>query len=214
MTESTVIAAQPRTVTGKANRRLATAGQIPAVLYGYGREAASIALDRHDFELFITHHGSTGLVEIAVEGEKEPVNAMIKAVQTSPVKGTVIHVDFLAVRMDRKIQSPVSFHFVGDAPGVRAGGVMLHDLREVLVEALPATLPEYLEVDVSALEMGDTVHVSDVVAPAGVTIVGDPEAIVCSVAIPTAEPTEEELEEAAEEVEPEVIGESSEDESE
>ncbi len=211
MTDATAIQAKPRTVLGKASHRLAAAGQIPAVLYGSGRESAAIALDRHDFELFMQHHeGSGGLVELQLEGESKPVAAMLKQIQTSPIKGTIIHVDFLAVRMDQVIQSPVNLHFEGDAEGVRAGGVLLHELREVTVEALPSDLPDYLAVDITAMEIGSTLHVADLVAPKGVTIIGDPEAIVCSVTTPTAEPTEEEIAAGAEEVEPEVIGESDE----
>ncbi len=206
MTETTAITAQPRKVHGKANRRLAKAGLIPAVLYGAGRETMSLALERHDFEVMMSHHGAgSTLVTIAIEGEKKPINAVIKEVQHSPVKGTILHVDFLAIRMDEKLQAKVSFHFVGDAPGVKAGGILMHSLREVLVEALPVALPDSIEVDVSELEIGDSVNVADIEAPEGVEIVDDPEATICSITLPTAEPVEEE--EVEEELEPELVGE-------
>jgi len=207
MTETTSIIAQPREVRGKANRRLAEAGLIPAVLYGAGRETMSLALDRHDFEVMMSHHGAgSTLVTISIEGEKKPVNAVIKEVQHSPVKGNILHVDFLAIRMDEKLQAKVSFHFVGEPPGVKAGGILMHNLREVLVKALPAALPDSIEVDVSDLEIGDSVNVSDLTAPEGVEIVEDPESTVCSITLPTAEPVEEE-EVEEEELEPELIGE-------
>lgn len=209
MTDETAIKATPRTVIGKSAHLLGPAGQIPAVLYGAGRESAPIALDRHDFELFMTHHeGSGGLIELALEGEAKPIAAMLKQIQKSPIKGTIVHVDFLAVRLDQVVQTPVNLHFVGDPEGVKAGGVLLHELREVTVEALPGDLPEYVDVDVSAMEMGDTLHVSDIVTAKGVTIIDDGENIVCSVTTPTAEPTEEEIAAAAEVTQPEVIGES------
>ncbi|MHB9004155.1 MAG: 50S ribosomal protein L25 [Coriobacteriia bacterium] len=211
MAETHQIVAQKRTTTGKTSHRLAGQNLIPAVIYGAGREAQSIALDRHEFELFLQHHeGTAGLVELKVEGESAPVKAMLKQVQTSPIKGNVLHVDFFAVRMDQKVQSPVGLHFVGDAAGVKSGGVFLHELREVTVEALPASLPEFLEIDITDLEMGDSIRVSDIPVPDGVQIIDDPEGIVGSITAPTAEPSEEELAAEAEEVEPEVIGESSE----
>ncbi len=210
MSETTALAAAPRDVIGKANRRLKEAGQIPAIVYGAGRESKPIALDRHEFELFMQHHGSgSALVSLKIEGENEPVDAIIKDMQMSPVKGSVLHIDFLAIKMDEVIESTAAIHFVGDAPGVKEGGVFLHDLRELMVEALPKNLPDYIEVDVSALELGHSISVSDVVAPEGVTILDDPETNVCSVTVPSQEPVEEEeLEEG--EMEPAVIGEEGE----
>ncbi|MBU4556644.1 MAG: 50S ribosomal protein L25 [Actinobacteria bacterium] len=211
MAEELAIAAQLRTVIGKSGHRLQKAGLIPAVLYGAGRESTSITVDRHDFELFMQHHeGSGGLVQIALEGETKPVAAMLKQIQHSPIKGTIVHVDFLAVRMDQVTQAPVNLHFVGDAVGVKSGGVLLHELREVTLEALPADLPDFIDVDVTDMELGSTVHVSDIILPKGVSIIDDPEQVVCSVTTPTAEPTEDEIAASAEEVQPEVIGESEE----
>jgi large subunit ribosomal protein L25 len=206
MTESTAITARVREAMGKANRRLASAGEIPAVLYGPGRDTVALSLNRHDFELMMSHHGAgSTIVSIALEGEKKPVNAVIREVQHSPVKGTIMHVDFLAIRMDQKLQATLSFHFVGESPGVKAGGVLMHSMRELMVEALPADLPDSLDVDISGLEIGQSVSVADLTAPEGVEITDDPEGVVCSVTVPTAEPTEEELAEEA--AEPEVIGE-------
>lgn len=206
MTETTAITAKPRTTKGKANRRLAASGEIPAVLYGPARETVAISLDRHAFEQMMAHHGAgSTLVTIALEGEKKPVNAVIREIQHSPVKGTILHVDFLAIRMDQKLQATVSFHFVGDSPGVMAGGVLMHSMREVLVEALPAALPDALDVDVSGLELGHSITVSDLSAPAGVEIIDDPDGVICSVTVPTLEPVEEEVEE--EMAEPELVGE-------
>ena len=211
MTETTAIAATPRDVIGKANRRLKTAGQIPAVLYGGGREAMSLSVDRHDFELMMQHHGGGAtILKLEIEGDSAPVNVMVKDLQWSPVKGSVMHIDFLAIRMDRVIQATAPVSFVGDAPGVKEGGIFLHDMREVNVEALPKDLPEAIEVDISGLEINHTITVADVVAPEGVTILDEPEVTVCSVTLPSAEPVEEELAEAAE---PEVIGEAASEES-
>jgi len=210
MAESTVLTVFPRTTIGKASHRLAEVGQIPAVLYGMGREALPIAIDRHDFELFMSHHaaGST-LVEIQIEGEKKPVNAMIREMQTSPLKGTITHVDFMAVSLDKPVHAVVTLRLVNDPAGVRAGGVLTVDRHELNVEAKPADLPEYLEFDVSGLGIGDSLHVSDIVAPAGVTLLDDAGAIVASVTPPTVAT---EAEEGATQAEPEVIGSKSEEE--
>ena len=138
MTEATTLNAVSRDVIGKANRRLAAAGQIPAVLYGAGfAEGKPVAVDRHDFELFIAHHGGSALISLAVEGEKKPVNAVIRDVQYSPVKGSVLHVDFQAVRMDQAIHATVPLRLVNDPEGVRAGGVLVVDLHDLNIEALP-----------------------------------------------------------------------------
>lgn len=204
MTETATIAAKPRDIIGKANRRLAEAGLIPAVLYGAGRAPMPIAVDRHEFELLVTHHASSGLLDLRIDGESEPVHVVIKGVQTNTVKGRVEHIDFMAVRMNQPIHSTVPLRFVGESVGEKAGGVIMHNIREVNVEALPADLPEAVEVDVAALDVNESLHVEQLVAPAGVTILDDPQGIVCSVTPPTAEPV---VEEAAEEAVPEVIGE-------
>ncbi|MDP2400931.1 MAG: 50S ribosomal protein L25 [Actinomycetota bacterium] len=212
MTESTTLEAMPREVIGKASRRLASEGLIPAVLYGPAREAVSLALSRHEFELFLQHHAGSAIVALVIPGEPKPVNAMIKQIQMSPVKSRVMHVDFMAIRMDRPVQAAVTLHFAGEAPGVKEGGVVLHEVREVNVEALPANLPDFIEVDMSGLAIGSTMTVADLVVPAGVTVLDDPEGVICSVTTPMAEEAEEEA--AAEPAEPAVIGEESSDDSE
>jgi large subunit ribosomal protein L25 len=203
MTASSNLTAYPRDVIGKASTRLARAGRIPAVLYGAGRDSMSISVDRHDFELLMAHHaaGST-IVELELEGEKKPVNAMIRELQTSPLKGNIVHIDFLAVKMNVAVHAVVTLRFVNDPAGVKAGGVLTTNFHEVNVEAKPADLPEAIEVDVSALEVGDSLHLSDVVAPAGVTILGDPEEVLVSVQPPRLEA---ELEPSLEEGEVEVV---------
>lgn len=203
MSASTELNATPREMLGKANRRLGAAS-LPAVLYGPDREPAAIAVDRHEMEMFLNVHsaGST-LVELKLEGSKKPINAMIREIQHSPVKGTVLHVDFLEVQMNKIITATVSLNFVGDPAGVKAGGTLTVNAHEVNVEAKPGDLPEGIDVDVSHLEMGDSLVVGDVNPPAGVTLTDDAESVVASVQAPRAETEEEADTEAAE---PEVIG--------
>ena len=204
MAAGIALSVTPREKIGKANRRLAADNQIPAVLYGPGREPVSVALDRHDFEQFLHHHaaGST-LVDLTIEGHKKPIAAMVREVQRSSVKGNVLHVDFLEVAMNKPVHAVVTLHLVNDPEGVKAGGVLTVNIHEMNIEAKPGDLPEAIEADVSALQVGDTIHLRDVEMPAGVSLLDDPDAIVASVQAPRVEVEEVALEEIAE---PEVIG--------
>jgi large subunit ribosomal protein L25 len=210
MSVSNVITAYPREVLGKANRKLAGQNRIPAVVYGIGREAVSISVDKHDFEMLMAHHaaGST-IVEMQIEGEKKPINAMIREMQMNPIKDTIMHVDFLAIEMDKAVNAQVALRLLNDPAGVKAGGILTINFHNINVEAKPADLPEYLEIDVAALEIGDSLHIKDLAAPSGVTILDDAEEVICSVQAPRAEEVEEEV---AEVTEVEVIGEKADEE--
>jgi large subunit ribosomal protein L25 len=205
MSEAIEITAFHRDAVGKANRRLAAESRIPGVLYGHDRITKSLAVDRHEFELLMKHHsaGST-IVSMVFEGEKRVVNAVIKEVQYSPVKSSIMHIDFQAIRMDEVVHVTVPLRFVGDAAGVKAGGVLAENAHQVNIEAKPKDIPEAIEVDVNALEVGDSVRLGEVPVPHGVKVLDAPEEILCSVLPPTVA---EEVEAPAEVVEPEVIGE-------
>ena len=203
MTASTLLPVFPREIIGKASHKLAGENRIPAVLYGPGRDTVSLSIDRHDFELLMAHHAAGSMiVELQIEGEKKPINAMIREMQTSPLKGQIVHVDFMVVQMNVAVHAVVALHFIGDAVGVKAGGILATNLHEINVEAKPGDLPEAIEVDVAALEIGDALHVSDIVAPKGVMILDDAEEAVVSVQAPRAEVEEV----VAEETEPELVG--------
>ena len=204
MTASTLLPVFPRTIIGKANRRLSHENRIPAVLYGPGRDTVSLSIDRHDFEQLMLHHASSSIiVELQVEGEKKPVNAMIREMQVSPIKGEIIHVDFMVIQMNVAVHASITLHYVNDPEGVKAGGVLTTNFHEINVEAKPGDLPESIDVDVAALEIGDTLHVRDIVAPKDVTILDDPDEVLVSVQAPRVE---EEVEEVEAAVEPELIG--------
>jgi large subunit ribosomal protein L25 len=218
MGENIEIKAASRDIVGKANRRLG-ADKVPAVIYGVGVESKPVELDRHEFELLVSRSEgiSARLIDLSVDGDK-PVNVIAKAIQHDPTSGHPIHVDFWVVNMKRAITTAIQVHFLGEAPGVKTGGVMMHNLSAVQIESLPSDLPEYLEVDISGLEVGDSVHVRDLLVPRGVTILDAEDEIVASV-VPPAKSIEEEEAEAAEAalvgvepVEPEVIGETPEEE--
>lgn len=213
MSEAIQVTAFPRDVIGKANRRLAAEGKIPAVLYGHDRATKVLAVDRHDFELLMSHHsaGST-IVEIHIDGEKRPVNAVVKELQHSPVKGNILHIDFQVIRMDEAIHVTVPLRYVGDSAGVKAGGILTENAHQVNIEAKPKDIPDGIDVEVSALEIGDSLRLGQVPIPDGVKILDDAEEILCSV-LPPAVAVEVEVV-PAEEGEPELIGEKAAEESE
>lgn len=199
-----ILTAYPRDIIGKANRRLAGANRIPAVVYGPGRESVAVALDRHDFELLMSHHAASSLiVEMEIAGDKKPVNAMIRELQHSPVKGEIVHVDFMVIQMNVAVHASITLRFVNDPAGVKAGGILTTNFHEINVEAKPGDLPEAIDVDVAALEIGDSLHVKDLVVPKGVKVLDDVEEVLVSVQPPRVE---EEVEEVATPAEPELIG--------
>jgi len=205
MADNIAMKATTREVIGKANRRL-DHSSLPAVVYGTAVEAKAVTVDRHAFEQVLTHEGniSSKLIDLTIDAGK-PLHVIVKGLQHDPLKGTVRHVDFWAVNMKQKVTTTVPVHFEGDAPGVKVGGVLMHSMQHITVEALPDRLPESLSFDVSEMEIGDNVHVRDLVAPKDVTILDDPDEIVASIVPPVAEEEEPEAEEAL--GEPELIGE-------
>jgi large subunit ribosomal protein L25 len=209
MSENIQLTATTRETVGKANRRLDEA-ELAAVVYGGTHKSRAVTVDRHEFEQVLVHEGNIAsrLIELTVDDGK-PVHVIVKSVQRDPVKSTVMHVDFWAVNMRRPVTTTVPVHFEGDAPGLKTGGVFMHNVQHISVEALPDELPEFLTADISMLEVGDSVHVRDLVAPKGVTILDAEDDIVASVVAPAKEEEVEVVEEAAE---PEVIGETPEEE--
>jgi large subunit ribosomal protein L25 len=185
------LAAEPREPKGKgAARRARAAGRVPAVLYGHGMTPEHLTVDAREFGFALrTEAGSNVLLELHVGGGRHL--ALAKAVQRHPLRGDFIHVDFLAVRRGEKVTVNVPVHLVGEAPGVREGGVADQDLYQVEVEAEVTNVPEAVQADISGMQIGDVLRVADLQVPDGATILGDPEAGVVSVVPPAAEPVEE-----------------------
>ena len=183
-----VLSAETRSETGKgANRRLRVSGKIPAVIYGKGRDAQSVTLDPTALETLLHKSGAglNTLIDLSVSGRTDTV--LVKELQRHPVFGSYVHVDFFKVDLTQKITVSVPIHFIGKARGVEFGGILDHPLRELEVECLPRAIPEFVEVDVSALEVGQAIHVSDVRLPEGVEVKTDPTLPVASVVLPAAE---------------------------
>jgi large subunit ribosomal protein L25 len=194
------LTAQRRAESGKGPARRARAtGRVPAVLYGHGMDPVHLSVDAREFgHALRTGAGSNVLIELTV-GRATHL-ALAKEIQRHPVRGSFVHVDFLAVRRGETVQVRVPVHLVGEAPGVREGGIADQDLHQVTVEAEVTAVPTAIEADVSGLEIGDVLRVADLKAPEGATIIDDVEASVVSIVAPTVEeePEVEGAEEAAE----------------
>ena len=180
-------------------RRLRKQGLVPGVLYGRD-EPISICIEERELRRALTGAGGLhSILDVQIDGKGTSHASILKEYQVHPVRGGITHVDLQEVRLDRAIQASVSVELHGDedAPGVREGGVLSQPLREVTVEALPLEVPEHLDLDVSGMDIGATLRISDLTAPEGVTLLDDPEMVVATVTAPTTvvepEPTEEEL---------------------
>ena len=172
-TENFVVDAQPRNDEGKgASRRLRRTGMVPAVIYGGSKEPQSISLLHHimlqhvEHEAFFSH-----ILDINVAGKNE--KAVVKDIQWHPFKPVIVHMDFQRVDASSVIRIHVPIHFVGEesAPGLKSGAVFTHQLTSVEVSCPAGKLPEFIELDVSGMNMGDSLHLSDIKLPAGVEVV-------------------------------------------
>lgn len=182
-----IIAVEEREERGtRATRRLRREGFVPGVVYG-GANGGSVAFKAPARELRAALHQAATLYDLEIGGSKaRPV--IVKDQQLHPVRGDLMHIDLLEVRLDETIHAVVPVHLEGveDAPGVREGGVLDQVTRELNVEALPTDIPEAIVVDVSSMEAAATMHLSEVPAPAGVTFLDDPEeTIVATITVPT-----------------------------
>ena len=166
------IEAEAREELGRAkNRRLRKLGRVPAVVYGGGADPSPIALDRNNLVVQMGLEAFyTSILNLRIGGRIQPV--VVKDVQRHPAKSVVLHLDFQRVVEDEEITLNVPIHFIGEevAVGVKEqGGVIEHALTDVEISCLPANLPEYLEVDVSAMQLNDILHLSDIRYPEGVS---------------------------------------------
>lgn len=178
--------------TGKGvARKLRAAGKIPAVLYGGGRTAVSLALDSSALQklLHASDLGLNTLIDLEVAGHAELAGktVMVRELQRDPVRGRFVHADLYEVDLTQKIEVQVPIHVTGKAKGVDTGGILDQALRELEVRCLPRAIPEQIVVDVSHLDVGDSLHVRDLVLPEGVELVSDPDLSVISVVTPIKE---------------------------
>jgi large subunit ribosomal protein L25 len=191
------------------SRRLRRAGMIPGVLYGSGKKPHAISVPERELRRVLTgDHGLHTILDVVLAGQKTTHSSVLKDYQVDPIRGKIEHFDLQEVRLDQPIQSSVTIELVGESVGTKAGGVLSQVAREIRVEALPLEVPERLELDVSAMEIGDSLRLSDLAPREGVTYLDDPETVLATVTVPTKveepEPEEVEGEEGDEGVEGEV----------
>ena len=189
--------------SSRATRRLRREGNVPGVVYGGDSGPVCFRVDARELRLALAASGA--VLELSVDGESAtPV--VLKDIQRDPVRGDTLHVDLLRVNLNKPIHATVTLELVGgeDAPGVKEGGVLEHVTRELNIEALPTDIPESIQYDVSDLNINDTVVLSAVTAPPGVTLLDDLEDTVIATVTPPRLQVEDEDEIEAE---TEVVGE-------
>jgi large subunit ribosomal protein L25 len=187
----------------RATRRLRRAGRVPGVLYGGGEEPISFSVEERVLRHALAARGA--VIELSVGGQTTPV--VLKDIHRDPVRGETLHVDLFRVDLSKPIEATVALHLVGadDAPGVREGGGTLEQItREIQVEALPSDIPEFIELDVSDMEINDNRFLSAVTPPSGVTLLDDlEETVIAILAPPRVEDVDDEIES-----ETELVGDS------
>jgi large subunit ribosomal protein L25 len=198
----------PRENTGKGNaRKLRASGRVPAVIYGHGEETRLLSADAHELDLLFSRiRVENTIIDVTVTGEKKPVKALVREVQKHVVREEILHVDFYQIHAGERITVEVPVRLTGAAPGVKAGGILQQAASELEVRCLPDQIPETIDVDISALEIGDSIHLRDIVPPAGVEFQADADRTICSVVPPAVVAVEEVAPVVAEVAEPEVIG--------
>jgi large subunit ribosomal protein L25 len=172
MAKQVKLKAEKRSDTGRAaTRKLKARGIVPAVIYGSKEKPQPLQVSARDINNILSHaSGENILVELEIEGEKSSKTALVQEIQHAPLGGNVLHIDFHAVSMDEKIHAEVPLEATGIATGVKNfGGLLEQSLRLLAVECLPRDLPDRITVDVSNLNIGDTIHVRDIQMPNGVT---------------------------------------------
>jgi len=211
--------AEPRDTAGKGfARKLRSQGQIPAVIYGHGRDPQPLSLNARDLDKLLEHIVAESTV-IEVKVGSDTSKTLIREIQRHPYRRQILHVDFQALVAGEKVVVNVPIVLMGIPEGVRlGGGVLDQTLRELEIKVDPSDIPNHVEVDVTNLVVGDSLHVSDIQVPAGVEVLDDPESSVCVCAAPravieaAAAPEAAEGEAGAAGAEPEVIGRGKEDE--
>jgi large subunit ribosomal protein L25 len=185
----------------RAARRLRRSGRVPGIVYGGGGDSVSFDADARELRLALARSGA--VLDLSVDGEKAtPV--VLKEAHRDPVRGETVHVDLLRVRLDEAIQAVVPLELTGaeDAPGVKEGGVLEQITRELNVQALPTAIPESIVHDIGEMQIGETIALSALAAPEGVTLLDDPETVLATLSPPRLQTEEEEIE-----TETELVGE-------
>jgi large subunit ribosomal protein L25 len=205
--ETVNLTAKPRTETGtRAVKRLRAEGKIPGVVYGreFG-DALPIVIDARELRTALAGHSVHSIVNLTIEGHGT-TSVLVHDRQLDIVSKHLVHLDLHAVNLNEEVDAMVNIVAVGTAAGVKNGGILDLVARQIDVRALPANIPDHIEIDVRDLEIGDAIHIRDLKAPEGVQIVADPDEIVATVLPPSKAEEAPVAAAAAVPVEPELIG--------
>ncbi|HAT17566.1 MAG TPA: 50S ribosomal protein L25, partial [Gemmatimonadetes bacterium] len=188
MTVKTGLAAIRRHETGKGvARRLRAAGQVPAVLYGKDQESISLTLDAQEaLSLFHSISVENTIVNVRIDDDKEELETLVREIQMHAYRPDIVHVDFYCIERGVALEVEIPANYNGTPQGVREGGVLEVILHEFRVKCLPSQIPESIEVDISHLDIGDSIHASEISMDAGVELLTDPGQTVCLVSAPRA----------------------------
>jgi large subunit ribosomal protein L25 len=209
MAEQIVVKAQIREGRGKNDaRRVRAAGRLPVIVYGGEGDNASVTVELSDLAAILrSDSGQNTVFSLDIDGQGEN-DVMFHDRQIDPIKGRLMHADLRRIKRGEKIEVTVSIHLVGEPAAAQEGGVLTQQLREVKILCTPRMIPESIDVDVSKLQLGESIHISDLKVEEGIEIHGDMEALVASIVFvkePDLEPTPEE-----EITEPTLVGEEGE----
>lgn len=186
--ETVELVVEPRNDCGKgAARRLRAAGRIPAVLYGPNRPATHISVETAEFERKVAALEGAHLLRLRGQHGAPEAVVLLKEMQEHPLTGRILHADFVEVDLTKRLEVTVPLHFVGRAVGVVAGGILQPVIRELEVECPATSIPEAIEIDVSGLDIHDSIHVKDVPLPPDVRCLMEPALTVVTVAAPAVE---------------------------
>jgi len=189
------LAVTPRTVVGKATKRLRRTGLIPANIYGHKEASIAVQIDAHTFDHLRREHGLRNIVSLRLPGKKGTQTVLVRHIQYDPLSGKILHVDFSRVSMQERIEMKIPLHFIGDAPGVKIhGGVLLHLLEALPVECKASDIIEAIEVDLLPLtEIDSILYARDVKLPTGYKLAVDADDPVVKVTAPRVELPEAEV---------------------
>ncbi|MCH7932817.1 MAG: 50S ribosomal protein L25 [Gemmatimonadetes bacterium] len=196
MTVKTGLRATRRYETGKGvARRLRAAGKVPAVLYGKDQESISLTIDaREALQLFYSISVENTIVNVQIDDDKEELETLVREIQMHPFRPDLIHVDFYSIERGVALEVDIPANYIGTPQGVRDGGVLEVILHELRVKCIPSLIPDTIEIEISGLDIGDSIHASEISTDEGVELLTDPGQTLCLVSAPRVEEEEEEEE--------------------
>jgi large subunit ribosomal protein L25 len=169
-------------------RKLRQSGQIPAIIYGHSRQPQSLAIDTRELERLLERVAAAStVIELSIDGRS--ARTLIREIQRHPVKRSILHVDFQELVAGEKVTVSIPLVFVGSAEGVREGGILDQVMHELRIRVDPSSIPNHVDVDVSPLVIGHSIHVGELSIPAGVEVLDEEDATVCTVSAPRASET-------------------------